>query len=66
MVNNKTRDRILAAIKRNPNATIRELVKSSKASSTSVVAYHIHVMLASHILSRGAKWIVHDLATVKH
>ncbi len=50
------RNRLLAAIKKQPEATVRELQKMAKMSSPSVVQHHLLVLQANGVIRKINKW----------
>lgn len=49
---------LLKAIRKNPNATLRELQDVIDANATSVVDYHLTKLMAKGLLRKGDKWTV--------
>lgn len=47
---------LLRAIRKNPNATLRELQEVIGANSTSVVDYYLTKMMARGLLKKNDKW----------
>jgi predicted transcriptional regulator len=47
---------LLRAIKKNPNATLRELMEKADMNSTSTVDYYIKNLMVEGLLRRGNKW----------
>ena len=47
---------LLRAIKKNPNATLRELMEKVDMNSTSTVDYYIKNLMVEGFLRRGNKW----------
>jgi DNA-binding MarR family transcriptional regulator len=52
----KAQQRLLKAIKHNPNASVRELQMATKMSSPSIVDYHLTKLIAQELVKRGARW----------
>lgn len=50
--------KILAYLKKNPNATYESTAKALKLSGNSVVVHHIRQLMQKGLLQRGSKWIV--------
>ena len=53
-----TTERVLAAIRKNPYATIRELEKAVDVHSTQVIDFHIKKLIKDGRIERGPKYIV--------
>lgn len=50
------REKLLQAIRKNPNATFEELKRACKMSNKSVVDYHIKKLIAAGIIRKGNRW----------
>ena len=51
-----TRKKLLAAIRKNPEATVRDLQKTCKASTTSLVQHHLLVLQAAGVIRKVNRW----------
>lgn len=52
----KQRMKVLAAIRQNPEATIRELQAATKFSSTSVVTHHLNRLMLAGIVTKVSRY----------
>lgn len=52
----KSQTKLLAAIKKRPDATVRELQKTCRMSSPSVVQHHLLVLQAKGIIRKIDRW----------
>ncbi len=58
----KAQQRLLKAIKQDPNASVRDLQKATRMSSPSIVDYHLTKLIAQGLVRRGNRWeIIKDI-----
>lgn len=56
----KTQKKLLDAIRKKPESTIRDLQKACKISSVSVADYHLTKMMAAGLIYKVNKWVVSE------
>ena len=56
----KARNRVLAAIRKNPFATTRQLQEATKINSVAVLDYHLKSLIEEGKISKGPRFIVHE------